>query len=87
MSFPSTIDVAPFGTLQDHGCLYELYAMIEHRSSSTEAVVGHYIAKVKGDDSWYLMDDDADPVPISGDELTSTGTYVLFYRRSLGIIT
>ena len=63
----------------DLGCAYSLQATVEHRGSSVNS--GHYTAHVFDGRNWYLCDDNRIS-KVKPDEVVSSDTYMLFYRKS-----
>lgn len=86
VDIPSFLDLKTAGVAEashvSQGLAYELYAVAEHLSYMKEAVRGHYIAKVRFRDCWYLLDDASPPQVISVNDIDSSYAYILFYRRA-----
>ena len=62
-------------------CVYDLYAVSNHKGHSADG--GHYTAHAKTSSDMWCMFDDADVTPIESANLNLNGShaYILFYRR------
>ncbi|PRP77339.1 ubiquitin specific protease 42 [Planoprotostelium fungivorum] len=60
---------------------YELYAVVVHFGSSI--FVGHYVAFVKNNGQWYLLDDSC-VTHVSESQVLQQNAYMMFYQKTYG---